>query len=420
MTDGVGQIEDARTSRPPRALAPDLARGAMLLLIVLANIPWFLYGADKGIVLGHPFDATGADRVVQSLMIVLVDTRALPMFALLFGYGMVQFARAQEARGTPLRAFKAMLVRRHVALLMIGAVHAALLWYGDVLGAYGLLGLVLVPMLFLQTTRAIKVVRGVLIGLLAVFTVLMLAVGWWELGRPADVPVASDPLMAPMVDANGIDSYAASILPRLGEWAFVTGFSLFVLHVPIALLTGWIWARDGVLDRPGEHLRRLRLTTALGLPVAWLGGVPMMLVHTGAWLTTDMGYMFLGLQALTGLAGGLGYAAVFGLLAARLQRGRGSAGEPPTAAQPTAGPVTRSVAAVGKRSLSAYLWQSVAMAPLLAAWGVGWGASLGSAAAAGIAVLIWLLSVVVCASLERVGRPGPAEVVLRGITYGRA
>lgn len=186
MTDGVGQIEGARTSRPPRALAPDLARGAMLLLIVLANIPWFLYGADKGIVLGHPFDATGADRVVQSLMIVLVDTRALPMFALLFGYGMVQFARAQEARGTPLRAFKAMLVRRHVALLMIGAVHAALLWYGDVLGAYGLLGLVLVPMLFLQTTRAIKVVRGVLIGLLAVFTVLMLAVGWWELGRPAE------------------------------------------------------------------------------------------------------------------------------------------------------------------------------------------------------------------------------------------
>ena len=391
-----------------RALAPDLARGVMLLLIALANIPWFLYAADTGMVLGHPLGATGADRVVQSLMIPLVDTRALPMFALLFGYGMVQFARAQEARGTPVAAFRSMMTRRHVALLVIGALHAGLLWYGDVLGAYGVLGLILFPMLFMASTQTLKIVRGVLVGLLSAFTALMLGLGFSLLRVPQETWAVDELVMPTTVNANGIESYAASILARLTEWGFITGFSIFVLHVPIALLTGWIWARQGLLDQPGEHLRQLRLTAALGLPVAWLGGLPLMLVHTGAWLTPDISFMFLGLQALTGLAGGLGYAALFGLLAARLEQ-RG-----------VAGPVSGSLAAVGKRSLSAYLWQSVAMAPLLAAWGLGWGASLGSAGAAGLAVVIWLVSVLLCAWLERAGRPGPAEVVLRRITYGGA
>ena len=78
---------------------------------------------------------------------------------------MVQFARSQQARGTPARAFKAMLARRHLTMLGFGALHAALLFYGDVLGGDGLLGLVLAPLLFNRSTKAIKNVRGILIGL---------------------------------------------------------------------------------------------------------------------------------------------------------------------------------------------------------------------------------------------------------------
>ncbi|MGW8529793.1 DUF418 domain-containing protein, partial [Nocardiopsis sp. NPDC055824] len=32
-----------------RALAPDLARGMMLLLIALAHVPWFIYDAPSGL-----------------------------------------------------------------------------------------------------------------------------------------------------------------------------------------------------------------------------------------------------------------------------------------------------------------------------------------------------------------------------------
>lgn len=49
--------------------------------------------------------------------------------------------------------------------------------------------------------------------------------------------------------------------------------------------------------------------------------------------------------------------------------------------------------AVGKRSLTGYLLQSVLRAPLLAAWGLGLGAALSAWSMAVLAVALWLVSV---------------------------
>jgi len=58
-----------------RALAPDVARGAMLLLIALANVHLYLYGRPLGVRL-YPAGLTGVDAVVAGLQLVLVDGRA--------------------------------------------------------------------------------------------------------------------------------------------------------------------------------------------------------------------------------------------------------------------------------------------------------------------------------------------------------
>ena len=57
---------------------------------------------------------------------------------------MVQLFRRQVDAGTPVTVARRLLRRRNLWLLVFGFVHAALLWYGDVLGAYGLAGLVMV------------------------------------------------------------------------------------------------------------------------------------------------------------------------------------------------------------------------------------------------------------------------------------
>jgi uncharacterized protein len=78
------------------------------------------------------------------------------------------------------------------------------------------------------------------------------------------------------------------------------------------------------------------------------------------------------------------------------------------------------VAAVGKRSLSAYLTHSLIFAPILAAWGLGLGAHLSSATMALFAVGVWLVTVFAAYSLERRGLRGPAETLLRRLIYPRA
>ena len=72
--------------------------------------------------------------------------------------------------------------------------------------------------------------------------------------------------------------------------------------------------------------------------------------------------------------------------------------------------------AVGQNSLTCYLGQSVVFGPLLAAWGLGIGGGLNSAAAAAVALGAWALWAVVATLLTQRGRRGPAEWLLRKVT----
>lgn len=69
----------------------------MLLLIACANSIWYLWGHEGSIGSAHPADGSALDKALQAVMAVAVDGRIYPMFALLFGYGMVQLARSGSA-----------------------------------------------------------------------------------------------------------------------------------------------------------------------------------------------------------------------------------------------------------------------------------------------------------------------------------
>ncbi|MET0694462.1 MAG: DUF418 domain-containing protein, partial [Propionibacteriaceae bacterium] len=117
---------------------------------------------------------------------------------------------------------------------------------------------------------------------------------------------------------------------------------------------------------------------------------------------------FLAIQAPTGLFGGVGYVAAFALIAHRIStRGASVSGKP-----------IQAITAVGRRSLSCYLAQSVLCAPILAGWGLGLGAVLSSASVAVFAVAVWLVTVVLAYLADRRGILGPAEVLLRRLVYG--
>lgn len=368
-------------SLPPptgRALAPDLGRGAMLALIAVANVMIYLVDRPYGY-RQHIVEDGVADRVVSTLVVALVDGRAFPLFAFLFGYGIVQLARntgAGEARRV--------LRRRNLGLIVLGAVHGVLLFSGDILGWYGLVGL-LVAALLGRTDR----------------TLLVLGALWVV---PASAVVG---LIYSRPSADGgrgflwsfeVADPALALGLRAIEWVMAP-FGL--LPVLTAALVGVVAARHRVLEEPHPHRRLLRRIAAGGIALSVAGGLPSGLVVAGHLPVPDpaTGWLLAFVHSVTGVAGGLGLAAGFALVAGRSRlAGR---------------PVVTALAATGRRSLSAYLFQSVVFVALLSLPLGGLGSQLGTAAAAALALAVWAVSVLIAVLLERRSMRGPAEVLLR-------
>ena len=121
------------TSPDERIPALDIIRGFALLGVLLAYTLWNL---------GTPPKATYGrmDRLLDTALAALIDTKSYTTFAFLFGVGFaIQLTRAR-ARGA---SIVPMYCRRLVALLAIGLVHALLLRNGDILVPYAVMGFVL-------------------------------------------------------------------------------------------------------------------------------------------------------------------------------------------------------------------------------------------------------------------------------------
>lgn len=378
-------VPEGPPSAPPllgRSLAPDLARGSMLALIAVANVMIYLVGRPYGF-RQHVVEDGAVDHAVSAAVVTLVDGRAYPLFAFLFGYGMVQLAERQRSDGAGDTEVRRLQRRRSLVLIGFGAVHGVLLFPGDILGWYGVVGLLL-AVLVRRSDRALLWVAGLWALPAAVVTGLVygLATGP-ERGFLWSFEMA-DPL--------------AALASRPMEWVMAP-FAL--LPVVTAALVGVVAARHRVLEQPFLHRRLLRRTALVGAVLAVVGGAPSGLV-AGGYLPAPgpTGSVTLAVvHALTGVAGGLGLAAAFALLADRAP------------ARP--GAVVSAVAATGRRSLSAYLSQSVVFVLLLTLPFAGLGASLGTAAATVLAIAVWAATVVVSAALDRRGVRGPAERLLR-------
>lgn len=440
-----------------RSLAPDLARGLMLAMIALANVSWFLWGRPAVGASAHPLTGSTLDRVLQTIVIITVDGRIYPLFAFLFGYGIVQFFRSRMDRGVTPKDVRRMLRRRHWAMILLGFLHAALLFMGDILATYGLIGLVLVWILFGRSTRVLSVIAGVMsLAVLAYALMSMAGAAALLMGPPEALEAAAGnagfSAETMKASAHGNESFLAGMIARIGNWAFILVQQLLMPMIPVAIILGWIAARHRVLDEPWAHRRLLTWVAIGGITGGVLGGLPSGLKHLGVLPLPDgLFWAFMGLHSLTGLIGGIGCVALFALLATMLDRRApqdafapgGSAPSAPPAlpaglqgapawalraygrparpyGEPTEAPglLVRAVAAVGKRSLTFYLAQSVVWALVLSSTGFGLGATISPTAAFLLALATWALCLPVALLLESRGMRGPAEVLLRRLTYG--
>jgi uncharacterized protein len=371
------------TDLAERVLAPDLARGVMLLFIAVANSHYFVQGPRY--LAGFPLDGSALDATIAGIVTTLVDGRAFPLFSVLFGYGVVQLVRRQA--GTPWRAVSGLIRRRSLWMIVIGFLHCVLLYVGDIVAAYGLLALLLVG--------AVRWKEWVLLTLAGLMFVVLSLPG----AADASLTEGPDPTMMP-------PDPITAFVERAAVWPVLVPMEAVGLLVPFLL--GIVAARRRLLEEPGRHRILLSAVAAVGIGVAVAGGLPLGLAVAGVLPAGAELGLLTGLHDATGYLGGPGYAAALALLAGRIGR----------RSDPTSrGPVTSAVTAVGQRSLTCYLAQSVVWTLVFAPYALDLSADLGVASTAGLALGTWLATVGMAELMRRKGYRGPAEALLRGLTY---
>lgn len=398
----------------PRIATLDIIRGVAVMGILTINIVAF---AMPEAAYNNPlaYGASAGDLPIWAVNFILFDGKMRGLFSLLFGASMLLVVDRAVARGeNPARVHYA----RMFLLLVFGMAHLLLLWWGDILHHYALVGAVA----FLFRHLLVRQLVMVALLLLAIQMVLMaeLALSLYaaEAGLRAAAPtpaaIAQYREFEQVFGVPGADALARDLAVHRGGWlGIVTGGLDRSLAIPLSTLTfvgietlaymllGMAGLRSGLLT--GSWTRaRYRVWTAAGLGI----GIPAFAAI--AWMIHRSDYALFELVLGTVVLATpirppmiIGWACLIVLLA----RSRGA--------------LTARVAATGRMAFSNYLATSLICTTLFYGYGLGLYGRLSR-------VELYLVVVGICVLMLAWSKPwlerfhyGPFEWLWRSLARAR-
>ena len=405
-------------ARQVRFPAPDVARGFMLALIALANVPfWVAYFPETPQAGRAALEAmNSADQWWYLARNLFVDRRAYPLFSILFGFGMaIMASRTMErerrfvldalpaelsAGWNPIqweifrdnverrarRAAARLIRRRGWWMLVFGAVHA-LVFAGDIIGTYGLVAVIFAEVIVMKRAWP-RVLVGSLVAALSLF-------GLWGMG----FSMGGTPMVLEYHGPFALTMFYP--LTSLGNWLGATiATVLMSLVVPCVMIgVGVGVARWGLLQDPRGRGALLSGIAACGLGIGVLGGLPFALMQVD-WAFAGSAAWSYPLFHASGVAGACGWLALLALVGGGPRENLGTA--------------CAFLSAIGRRSMTAYLSQTVLFILIFSVLGACGVRSLGVAVSGLIAAGVWALIGLGCVIAEALGSSrGPAEWALR-------
>ncbi|MEM1412242.1 MAG: DUF418 domain-containing protein [Pseudomonadota bacterium] len=189
-----------------RAQSLDVLRGVAVLGILAMNIR--LFGMPQAAYFNPQAygDLTGINQLWFWFTNLFADQKFMTLFSMMFGAGIALMSERCAAKGLPSTG---LLLRRNFWLLVLGLMHAYLIWFGDILVAYALAGFVL---MFCRNWKPLtQLITGLLF--LCVPSALFLTAGMtWELWPPEEQAAA-------LVDwAPGAEVLAKELATYRGGW----------------------------------------------------------------------------------------------------------------------------------------------------------------------------------------------------------
>ena len=396
-----------------RVVTLDIIRGVAVMGILAMNIVAFAMPIQAYF---NPFAYGGSavDQFVYALNFVFIDGKMRGLFSVLFGASMLLVIQRACAAG---QSAAAVTYSRQLWLLVFGAIHFYLIWFGDILFGYALTGMV--AFLFRNLGVRALVAWGVMLVLLQFSLMAFSTVEAQQAAAAAAAPDATPAALQAWQDFSqdfAVPSAAklhGILALHLGPWTGIVRqqladhltdplfFSIFFGPETLAyMLFGMAGLKSGLLTGEWQHRRYIRLAAlCLAIAVPAYGFIAWQLFADGF----SVSGIFAWYMAAATLVRPLMILA-YAVLIIMATRGGGW--------------LVDRIAAAGRAAFTNYLGTSILMTGLFYGWGFGLYGALDRAQ-------LWLVVIVMWAVMLAWSKPwldrfqyGPLEWLWRSLSRG--
>ncbi|TKT80343.1 DUF418 domain-containing protein [Aquamicrobium sp. LC103] len=381
-------------SEKERIVDVDALRGLALFGILVVNVTAFASAYYASGAVDPAFDRA-QDRLVLFATELFFATKFYLLFSFLFGYSFTLQMQSAERSG---EAFVPRLLRRQAGLWVIGLAHAVLLFHGDILTTYAVLGVVLLMLRRQSERRMLRLAFWLIAGTVILWAAIGLLAAI-DPDQEAVIAEAAANAQAAMLAYRGTPASVIAQHLRELSWVWVV---LGLMQAPCALamfLIGFVAGRREIFTRAEAHVglfrRLLRVGLAVGLPGAFVFAFCSIYLEATGW-------------EILGL--------VVGLATAPFLAGAYAAGAMLAFQSPAGHRVARALAPAGRMALSNYLLQSLVCAFVFLAYGLRMMGEISPLAAAAFAAALFLAQLLFSRWWMGNFAYGPIEWLLRAVT----
>ena len=380
----------------------DILRGFTIFGILLVNMQlygWPNWGPLRSMRTQLP--GGSLDEATSWFLWLFAEDKFYPLLSFLFGVGFsIQLARSDSRDSNFLSIYR----RRLLALLLIGLVHGLLLWSGDILVRYALIGFLLLPFRE-RSPKTILVFAVTFVFIPIVLLPLQQDVNQRLFAHIVGTDVDYKELWNESLHAYRHGTFAEISLQRVRATAWGLSWPISWLQILGLFLMGLYAGRREFFQNLQARLTVVRKAFWWALPLS-VGGMSVRagvvklprvlgpyLAGTGEEVVNTIGYLALSVIYATSII----------LLAQRVEWK----------------PWLRPLAAVGRMALSNYLFQSLACTTLFYSYGIGLFGKVGPFAALCLTIAIYTCQALFSVEWLRYFRFGPLEWIWRSLTYGK-
>lgn len=376
-----------------RVEALDFLRGIALLGILIANMlhfhsPYAYMDPYSWFTIPH-------EQSMFHFIDVFIEASFYPLFAMLFGYGLNMQYEKSLRNDTQFGPFMA---RRMGILLIFGVLHAVLIWSGDILFTYALMGFIMIAVIRIPKKWLLA------LSLVIYFVPTLLLYGILALTRSATSSNMLDGFEDVQQIERAISAYANGTFGdifafRLNEFFTfeILGSITAVFIILPLIMFGAALSKFKVIERMYALKWKLLLAMLVFIPIG------VILKNIPSW----DGPKFENILLVQSIIGGpiltLGYAALF-LLLFQI---------------PFLKVMTKPFANVGRMAFTTYIMQSIIATMIFYSYGVGLYGKVDIVTGTWLAIGIFAIQLIVAQVWLMKFRMGPLEAVWRKWSYGK-